>query len=116
MKAYFYNKSLTKNVIYVPGTFVILGDEEGIDIDYKLNNTNVFDAICASGNTLEKRKILGDALTCLEINIDDSFIESFNAYSFGGSDEDTVFAHFCADYLGFICWGYGLHDCDNMDF
>ena len=54
------------------------------------NNLKAYDLIWNSGNTIEKRRILGDAMNCLELKIKDDLIEEFRIFCFGKTFLDFV--------------------------
>ena len=83
MRAFYFDKSEHKGVFYIPGNLIMIIDKrdpDASDINYFPNNLQVFDRIWDSGNTLEKRRVLGDAFNCLELNIDNEVISRFQDY------------------------------------
>ena len=99
MKSFFFNKSEHKDVLYIPNNLIVITDNRmpnAPDINYSPNNLQVYDLIWESKNTIEKRRILGDAMKALELNVDDKTLDIFRGFCFGQTSLDIINAHLYA--------------------
>jgi len=99
MIGYYFNKTEYKGVLYIPKNLIVFGDDRepcAYDINYYPNNIEAYDLIWSNGNTIEKRRILGNAISCLKLNIEDDLIKKFQNFCWGEDFLDIINAHVCA--------------------
>jgi hypothetical protein len=102
MKAYFFKREKDKEVLYIPHNLIICTKNDGLDflnLDYFPNNIKAYDLIWNSGNTWEKRKILGSAEEFFELNIEDDLINTFGSFCFKNNPINTIYAHVYAKLI-----------------
>ena len=99
MIGYYFNKTKHKRVLYIPKNLIVFGDDRELGsyyINYYPNNIKEYDLIWSSGDTFEKRKIFGDAINYLELDIEEGLIKKFQNFCWEGSFLDIINAHICA--------------------
>lgn len=104
MKAYFFNRSKNKNVLYIPKNLIVVGKKSEFEIDYKVNNIKAFDLIWDCGDTSVKRKLLGNLDLCIldELEIPNELIQRFQDYCWEETPENIVRAHLFAMEMYYI--------------
>lgn len=99
MIGHYFDKTEHKGVLYIPRSVIVINDDRepgAYDINYCPENIKNYDLIWNSGNTIEKRRILGNAMNCLELDIKEDLIKKFQNFCWGTSLLDIVNAYICA--------------------
>ena len=95
MIGYFFKRSKEKSVLYIPNNLIVVEDDTGMDINYRVNNLNAFDLIWKT----DKTPLLGNYFKeCLIYNIEfpNQSVQKFQDYCFGNKNSDIIYAHLCA--------------------